>query len=127
MPDYDDTRFHPAAPVASITLRNPETSQTLPDVQMLIDSGADVTLLPSAAVELLGIIADPTEKYELVAFNGQTSSAQAARLHLILLGKTFNGRFLLIRQDWAILGRDVLNHLALILDGPRRAWDERPD
>ena len=36
MPDYDSENFDPPAPVAYVTLRNPATGVSLPDVPMLI-------------------------------------------------------------------------------------------
>lgn len=49
MPEYDAENFEPPAPVAYVTLRNPATGVLLSDVPMLIDTGADITLLPSNA------------------------------------------------------------------------------
>jgi hypothetical protein len=46
MPAYDATLFAPPAPLARVTLRNPVSGAVLPDVPMLLDSGADVTLVP---------------------------------------------------------------------------------
>jgi hypothetical protein len=43
MPGYDDKRFTRPAPVAEVTLRDPDHGQTLPNVPMLIDCGADVS------------------------------------------------------------------------------------
>ncbi len=43
MPAYDDGRFAPAAPVARVSLRHPESGASSADVFMLIDSGADAT------------------------------------------------------------------------------------
>jgi hypothetical protein len=39
MPEYDATRFSPPAPVARITLRNPQTNAELADQLLLIDTG----------------------------------------------------------------------------------------
>jgi hypothetical protein len=61
-----------------------------------------------------------------MAFDGRTSAAQVVRLDLILLRWVFRGRFLLIDQDCGILGRDILNHLSLLVDGPRLNWRELP-
>ena len=58
MPQYDDSHFSPAAPVAKVILRVPESNTSLTDVPMLIDSGADVTLLPQVSVDFLGIEAN---------------------------------------------------------------------
>jgi predicted aspartyl protease len=90
---------------------------------LLIDSGADVTLLPKSAVEALGI--QSTGAYELIGFDGGRSLADVVRVDLIFLNKTFRGQFLLGNQETGILGRDVLNSVAIILDGPRLVWEER--
>ena len=55
MPSYDASRFHPPAPIAPVTLRDPNTGASLPGTLMLLDIGADVTLLPRAAIERLGV------------------------------------------------------------------------
>jgi len=91
---------------------------------MLIDSGADISLLPmSVAVSL------QTErtgaKYELVAFDGTKSQADAVFAELVLLKRAFKGQFLLIDQQVGVLGRDILNHICIVLDGPRLQWHEQ--
>jgi predicted aspartyl protease len=55
MPNYDASHFDPPAPVARVTLRNPHNGATVSDVLLLLDTGADVTLLPRTAVERLGV------------------------------------------------------------------------
>ena len=45
MPAYDGTRFDPPAPLVHVSVRNPASGAVLPEVPMLLDSGADVTLL----------------------------------------------------------------------------------
>jgi hypothetical protein len=123
MPAYDDRLFSPPAPLAKVTIRNQTSRMTVADVPMLLDSGADVSLLPQVSVNLPGVAASANETYDLVGFDGSMSQAQAVRLDLIFLRRTFKGRFLLIDQEWGILGRDVLNHLSLLLDGPQLTWD----
>ena len=54
MPNYDASHFDPPAPVAHVTLRNPHSGATLSAVQLLVDTGADITLLPHTVVERLG-------------------------------------------------------------------------
>ena len=124
MPRYDDSQFSPAAPVAKVTLRVPGDN-TAAEAVLLIDSGADVTLLPQAAADVLGIEASAGEVYELVGFDGNISTSTAVRVDLILGRKTFKGRFLLTNQAWGVMGRDVLNHLCLVLDGPQQMWEEQ--
>ena len=59
-----------------------------------------------------------------MGFDGRTSVARVASLDLIFLRKVFRGRFLIGNQECGVLGRDILNHVALLLDGPHLAWDE---
>jgi predicted aspartyl protease len=89
MPAYDATRFQPPAPLANVTLRNQETGATWTDVPMLLDTGADLTLVPEGALERLGIQPEPGRQYELLGFDGSTSFAQIVQLELTFLGKRF--------------------------------------
>ena len=124
MPTYDATQFEPPAPLARVILRNPDTGTAWSDVPMLLDSGADVTLIPQTTVKVLGVAVVPNRHYELVGFDGSVSFAPVVRLDLIFCRRTFRGQFLLIDQAWGILGRNVLNAVSLLFDGPRLAWDE---
>jgi hypothetical protein len=91
---------------------------------MLLDTGADVSLLPRASVtELLGSL-EPDAKYEIQGFDGKRSFAPAVDLEMRLLNKSFGGQFLVTDQEHGILGRNVLNSLSLCFDGPRQQWDE---
>jgi len=125
MPAYDTTLFNPPAPVASITLRNKETGAIVLDVPMLLDSGADITLIPQNAVASLGLIALPDKHYELIGFDGNTSFAPVVQLELLFCQKTFRGQFLIVDQAWGILGRNVLNAVRLLFNGPNLTWDEQ--
>lgn len=124
MPGYDSTRFNPAAPVAMVTLRNPDSGITAPEVVLLIDTGADVTLLPRAAVERLGIASPTGQRYELMGFDGSRSYASVVTADVIFMNRAFRGLYLLIDDESGIMGRDILNHSRLLLDGPRQEWSE---
>jgi hypothetical protein len=125
MPAYDATYFNPPAPLAQVTLRDPSTGVTVADVALLVDSGADVTLLPRRAVEGLGITLATGRGYEIAGFDGTKSFVPAVNLDMLFLKRLFRGQYLVIDEERGILGRDVLNHIALLLDGPRLRWDER--
>lgn len=125
MPAYDVELFDPPAPLTRVTLRNPGNGVVLSDVLMLLDSGADITLIPQVCVEPLGAIAVPDTYYELESFDGSTSFASVVRLELVFLGRTFRGQFLLVDQKWGVLGRNILNAVSLLLDGPRLVWSEQ--
>jgi hypothetical protein len=124
MPAYDATLFQPAAPVAYVTLRNGNTGTVASDVLMLLDTGADVTLILRAALDSLGFDVIADNMYELVGFDGNKSLAQVVRVELVFCRRTFQGQFLLVDQPYGILGRNVLNAVPLLLDGPQFTWDE---
>ncbi len=47
-----------------------------------------------------------------------------AVLEMLFLNRIFKGQFLLTDQDYGILGRNVLNNVAILLNGPGLSWDE---
>lgn len=124
MPTYDAAGFDPPAPLAQVILRHSNTGATVADIRMLIDTGADITLLPRKAVEQLGVSPLADQQYELLGFDGNKSIAPVVVLDMVFLQRTFRGRYLLIDEDCGILGRDILNHLTLLLDGLRQQWSE---
>jgi predicted aspartyl protease len=126
MPEYDATHFSPPAPVARVTLRNPQANAELADQLLLIDTGADTTLIPIAALASLGMQPIANVNYEVIAFDGSKSVASVADLDLIFLNRRFRGRYLLTDAATGVLGRDVLNHLTLLFAGPRNHWSEQP-
>ena len=121
---YDATHFDPPAPVARVTLRAADGGVTVADV--LVDTGADTTLLPRAAVERLGVPVLTDQTYELVGLGGARSFAPSVMLDMLFLRRAYRGRYLLIEEERGILGRDVLNHVVVLLDGPRGQWSEQP-
>ena len=58
MPAYDGSRFDPPAPLAAVTLRNQDNDKTVVAVPMLLDTGADVTLIPGSFLEPLALAVD---------------------------------------------------------------------
>jgi len=124
MPSYDAQEFHPPAPVATVTLRTQGGQKSLGDVVMLIDSGADVSPIPESSVGQLGLRVEEQRDYELSAFDGSKSVAKSVQCELIFLGRAYRGAYLVVDDAAGILGRDVLNHVSLVLDGPGLNWRE---
>jgi hypothetical protein len=124
MPSYDAQRFDPPAPVAIVALLAEDGQRSLNDVVMLIDSGADVSLIPEWSVRSLALEVREEQGYELMAFDGGTSAARSVQCELVFLGRAYGGSYLVLDDDVGILGRDVLNQVSLVLDGPRLKWRE---
>src|SRR5262249_54990480 len=99
-------------------------------VPMLLDSGADLTLVQRSSVDQLGALVEPDTAYEVYAFDGTVTFAQAVELDLVFLDRIFRGTYLITDQSIGILGRDVLNHVRVLLDGPALPalqWNEQTD
>ena len=110
-PAYDATHFNPPAPLAQVALRNPSTGVTVSDVMLLVDGGADVTVLPRQPVEGLGISLATGQGYEIAGFDGNKSFVPAVELDMLFLKRVFKGQYLVIDEERGVLDRDVLNHL----------------
>ncbi len=92
---------------------------------MLIDTGADTTLLPSDVVEKIGVKIEENTGFEVQVFDGDSKFLKMAKLDLLVFDKTFKGEFLVIDRPIGILGRNILNHLRLFFDGPGKEWEEQ--
>lgn len=126
MPDYDATQFAPPAPLARVTIRARDRAKAVSDVPMLIDSGAAATLIPQACADWLGLRGELQEGVLLEGFDGSTSPARVVDAEVLFMARTVRGQFALIDGEVGILGRNVLNHLSIVLDGPRLDWREGP-
>jgi len=82
---------------------------------MLVDTGADATLVPARIVHRLGLPA-----VDVVAVSGVDGLKQRATVHLawVELAELRVKARIIAFADEAILGRDVLNQGIVTLDGP---------
>jgi hypothetical protein len=125
MPRYESAGYDPPAPVAIVRLRRSSGATVVTDVAMLIDTGADITLLPRSAINRLGVTPQMGTPYQLIGFDGARRVADAVDLDMLLLNKCFRGRYLLTDAASGIIGRDVLASLRLLFDGPQQEWTEQ--
>jgi predicted aspartyl protease len=123
MTSYDES-FNPPAPIAKIALRNVETRERVKDVSVFLDTGADISLLPTSAIGKLQI--EPSgEKVNLLGFDDSQSRSEIYHLQVIFLGKRITGDYCAIDDKIGILGRDVLNEFSVTFDGKNLEWKEQ--
>lgn len=115
-----DERYEPPAPIARVIVSNPATGQSTTDVPMLIDSGADVTLLPATVANSLGLKVEGEQMLE--AFDGGKSGAPIVSTTVVWGKFTFKGQYVVGAYEVGVLGRDVLNNIRLTLNGPELAY-----
>lgn len=122
MAEYDSVLFSPPAPVAFVTIVNPQNGRRTSDILMLVDSGADVTVIPNHLVDELDIDFSQAGKVELAGFDDNKSSVPSIYLNLIIDGRTFRGQFPVVDQPYGIIGRNILNYLRVELNGLDFQW-----
>lgn len=119
---YNSSDFDPPAPVALVTFADPNTDQQVDDIPMLLDMGADATVVPQSVVDALN--ASPRNiAYEIEYLQGDTSTLSSVHLQMRWLGHNFTGDFLVAQASYGTIGRNILNHLRLTFDGPALQWD----
>jgi len=88
---------------------------------MLIDTGADVSIIPRTAAE------DVIDEFEtwgiaLRTYDGSEATYNVAQVTVEFLRYRFQGAFAVADTEYGVLGRNVLNSLLLTLDGPQQMW-----
>ncbi len=93
---------------------------------MLLDTGADVSIVPRSAVDRVGVASAGAARYEVAGFGGGVVWLDAVELKLTFLDRFFRGWCLVGHQEYGILGRNVLNAESILFDGPRLTWTRHP-
>jgi predicted aspartyl protease len=118
IPYLDD--YTPAIPVLQIRLGYPEESLRLGPLSAIVDTGADATILPRALVDEL-----EAPFVDEAWLSSQWGEWFAVKTFTVDIGFD-NLRLPAVRvvaderSEEIILGRNVLNRLRLLLDGPRQ-------
>jgi len=115
--------YVPPAPSVEIRLGIPDESLTVGPLQALVDTGADVSIVPLRYIEPLSVPVD-NRKY----LRSQWGDRRQVDVYLLDVG-IGDIRLPLVeivadeRGSEVILGRDVLNKLVVTLDGPQRVLE----
>jgi predicted aspartyl protease len=117
-----DTSWLPAAPFLPVQLASlAERSETIA-VQSKLDTGADVTAIPYALIERLQLM--PAGEIEVEGYDSRRATIRAYDVSLQIDQLRVNGLLVIsFAEDYALLGRDVLNRLRILLDGPAQTTE----
>lgn len=113
--DYD-LNYLPAMPIVSLSIGKADSAATLA-LSGLVDSGADATMIPLRLLQEVGAIKRRyvrirTISGQLTGSNLCTVSLQFAHYRRNRIDVVGN-----VESDEVIIGRDILNHLIITLDG----------
>lgn len=113
-----DAAYEPPFPAAPVVLRNGEEGLRTAKVQALLDTGSDGSLVPIAYLE--EILAPPMTDTRFRSHRGEWRAAQVFEADLELGSLRLPGIFVIGDEQGSeiVLGRNVLNKLRLLLDGP---------
>lgn len=82
-------------------------------------------MLPRDAIQQLLDSKQALPLYEIEGFDGTESIAPAVHAEIRFLQKSLRGQFLVAEGSLGIPGRNILNSLVLLFDGPALNWEER--
>jgi len=113
---YDST-YEPAVPVCEFVLHNVSTDQSV-TLTGIVDTGADATIVPVRYLQEIH-----ARRIFEAGLRSQWGERRTIFLYIVdiqLNSLTLPGIYVVGDDlgDEVILGRDVLNHLRLLLDGP---------
>jgi predicted aspartyl protease len=108
----------PPAPFVHVTVRPPERGIAVSDLPALVDTAADITVIPARVAEELQLI--PLDEVPIGGFDGRVSWVSTFLVQLELRQSTPKVIRVVASRDepYVLLGRDVLNDHRVILDGP---------
>ncbi|MBX3000741.1 MAG: hypothetical protein KF893_19630 [Caldilineaceae bacterium] len=120
--EYERT-FNPAFPQLSARLHGMSSGKSSLEDSALIDTGADATLVPLDT--LLQIEADFAYPVRISSHWGERRSVQVYRIDFEIAGQLLPAIDVVAddQGDTVLLGRNILNRLLLLLDGPRLQTD----
>ena len=116
---YDREHYTPSAPVLDITIKpQPATKeQTGTMVRALVDSGADATMLPEKLLVEIGALKVDRRRSPGVYGQVRTVSVYPVDVQIGLLFIPSIQAIGVADDDEPLIGRNVLNHLIVTLDG----------
>ena len=112
-----DSEFYPPAPFLSVDISSTSMPTSTLTVRALIDTGSDVTVVPTSIAHSLSLKVLDTGRAEGVDGIPRRRTLFAA---LVSLEKEEPTRLDVLTwdNDFALLGRDAIKDWILVLDGP---------
>ncbi len=110
-------QYSPPAPVLTLKITLPELSQSHTEINGQLDTGADISAIPAKVVEELDL--EPASEILISGYNSQEETIPTYIVGLELpQARVRHIEVITIPEYYVLLGRDILNHFYINLNGP---------
>lgn len=109
--------YHPPMPMIDLAVGLP-LGETVVDLQAIVDSGADATMIPVRYLQQVGARRSRKAIMRGVSGEGMLIDLYAVAVRLGPYRQGFVEVIGVVDGDETIIGRDILNHLSVTLNGP---------
>lgn len=117
-----DASFVPPAPVLTVAISVVDQPTQRVTVPALLDTAADITVLPDSLVDELELA--PVGETLVEGFEGRVVPASVFVVTVHVAGaRLYPARVVTHFEEYALLGRNVLNNLFVCLEGPDRQFE----
>lgn len=119
---YDTNNFNPPAPVLEVSLSSPISQGEVIKIPALLDSGADITVIPPNIAQQLQL--KYVDEISVAGYDGiaQKVFVYSAKIIFDNLGD-FIIRVITSGGEHALVGRDILNKWSVLLKGRNKIFE----
>ena len=123
MPTAYSIQFSPPFPTLQVGCFRTEEFEGVSDVKALIDTGADGTLVPASILRSIGV--QPSYSARMRSHWGEWRLVKVSIIDMSISDMLFPAIEVVAdeKSDTILLGRNILNRVILLLDGPGRTTD----
>ena len=115
-------QLEPPAPFLDVVIRHPHSPDQMHRVTAKVDTGADLSAIPQAVATELGLL--PAQTIVAESFDGVRTRIETYAVIMEVAQARFRYiEVILIPDDHALIGRDILNHFYAHLNGPDLTFD----
>jgi predicted aspartyl protease len=117
-----DPSIAPPASIVTLGVSDIDNPNDLAALRMLIDTAADISVVPAWIIEKLAIL--PTAETLVAGFEEKPASALVYSVAIHVAGaRLYPARVITHPAAYGLLGRNVLNSLVVHLDGPKLEFE----
>jgi predicted aspartyl protease len=119
---YNDVLLHPPGPVVNVLVRPMRRANPARTIQGELDTGADISVIPESLAFELQL--KRKESVLMYGYDESPTQRPVYRVDLEILGYTLRAiRVVAAPRSTLLLGRDVLAHFIITLDGKAQTFE----